>query len=52
MSTKEKNALAKVDFPPPFVDITQGKIEIDGRDISQMPLSQVRSKLGIIAQEF
>jgi ABC-type multidrug transport system fused ATPase/permease subunit len=44
-----KSTLAKAFFS--FVDITQGKIEIDGRDISQMPLSQVRSKLGIIAQD-
>jgi ABC-type multidrug transport system fused ATPase/permease subunit len=44
-----KSTLAKAFFS--FVDITQGKIKIDGRDISEMPLSVVRSKLGIIAQD-
>nr|XP_019009148.1 ABC transporter ABCC.6 [Kwoniella pini CBS 10737]OCF47929.1 ABC transporter ABCC.6 [Kwoniella pini CBS 10737] len=44
-----KSTLAKAFFS--FVDITKGKIEIDGKDISQIPLGQVRSKLGIIAQD-
>ncbi|WRT69478.1 uncharacterized protein IL334_006464 [Kwoniella shivajii] len=44
-----KSTLAKAFFS--FVDITKGKIEIDGRDISQIPLGRVRSKLGIIAQD-
>lgn len=44
-----KSTLAKAFFS--FVDITKGKIKIDGEDISEMPLSMVRSKLGIIAQD-
>ncbi|WVN87012.1 uncharacterized protein L203_102188 [Cryptococcus depauperatus CBS 7841] len=44
-----KSTLAKAFFS--FVDITNGKIEIDGKDISQIPLSAVRSRLGIIAQD-
>ena len=58
-----KSTLAKAFFS--FVDITRGKIEIDGRgetvplaypadcllDISTIPLGLVRSKLGIIAQD-
>nr|XP_019043278.1 ABC transporter ABCC.6 [Kwoniella bestiolae CBS 10118]OCF22208.1 ABC transporter ABCC.6 [Kwoniella bestiolae CBS 10118] len=44
-----KSTLAKAFFS--FVDITEGKIEIDGKDISKIPLGQVRSKLGIIAQD-
>ncbi|WWC65638.1 uncharacterized protein I303_108258 [Kwoniella dejecticola CBS 10117] len=44
-----KSTLAKAFFS--FVDITKGKIEIDGRDISQIFLGQVRSRLGIIAQD-
>ncbi|ADV22353.1 ABC transporter ABCC.6, putative [Cryptococcus gattii WM276] len=44
-----KSTLAKAFFS--FVDITKGKIEIDGQDISTIPLGVVRSKLGIIAQD-
>nr|KIR85754.1 ABC transporter ABCC.6 [Cryptococcus tetragattii IND107] len=44
-----KSTLAKAFFS--FVDITKGKVEIDGQDISTIPLGVVRSKLGIIAQD-
>ncbi|KAE8542368.1 hypothetical protein D1P53_001144 [Cryptococcus gattii VGV] len=44
-----KSTLAKAFFS--FVDMTKGKIEIDGQDISTIPLGVVRSKLGIIAQD-
>ncbi|OXG17327.1 ABC transporter ABCC.6 [Cryptococcus neoformans Tu401-1] len=44
-----KSTLAKAFFS--FVDLTKGKIEIDGQDISTIPLGAVRSKLGIIAQD-
>ncbi|WWC95346.1 hypothetical protein V866_002208 [Kwoniella sp. B9012] len=44
-----KSTLAKAFFS--FVDVTKGKVEIDGKDISKIPLGQVRSKLGIIAQD-
>ncbi|WVQ96554.1 hypothetical protein IAU59_003659 [Kwoniella sp. CBS 9459] len=44
-----KSTLAKTFFS--FVDVTKGIIEIDGRDIAQIPLGVVRSKLGIIAQD-
>ncbi|TYJ54700.1 hypothetical protein B9479_004639 [Cryptococcus floricola] len=44
-----KSTLAKAFFS--FCDVTKGKIEIDGKDIAQIPLGAVRSKLGIIAQD-
>ena len=44
-----KSTLAKAFFS--FVDITSGRIEIDGIDIAQVPLGRVRSSLGIIAQD-
>ncbi|OCF35103.1 ABC transporter ABCC.6 [Kwoniella heveanensis BCC8398] len=44
-----KSTLAKAFFS--FVDVTKGKIEIDKKDIAQIPLGEVRSKLGIIAQD-
>ena len=44
-----KSTLAKAFFS--FVDITNGSIRIDGKDIKSVPLSKVRSKLGIIAQD-
>ncbi|WVR08252.1 hypothetical protein IAU60_005299 [Kwoniella sp. DSM 27419] len=44
-----KSTLAKAFFS--FVDVTQGHIEIDGIDISTLPLGKVRSRLGIIAQD-
>ncbi|KAK4686657.1 hypothetical protein P7C73_g3466, partial [Tremellales sp. Uapishka_1] len=44
-----KSTLAKAFFA--FVDVTKGAIHIDGIDISTIPLRDVRSKIGIIAQD-
>ncbi|WVQ75089.1 hypothetical protein IAR50_004698 [Cryptococcus sp. DSM 104548] len=44
-----KSTLAKAFFS--FCDVTKGRIEIDGKDIAEIPLGAVRSKLGIIAQD-
>ncbi len=40
-----------VDLLPRFYDVTKGEILIDGVNIKDLPLSQLRSMMGIVSQE-
>jgi ABC-type multidrug transport system fused ATPase/permease subunit len=40
-----------VNLVPRFYEITGGKIVVDGQDISQLPLAELRGKIAIVSQE-
>lgn len=40
-----------VNLIPRFYDVSQGRILIDGVDVRQIPLNQVRGKIGLVPQE-